>query len=65
MSAINLPNLPPIRTKPLKANTVVIVAVKTGNPIKIAAPLAAAMLKKPKCHYLASSDRYALLVMVL
>ena len=41
MSAINEPNLPPISTKPLKAKTVVIVAVKTGSPIKVAAFFAA------------------------
>ena len=41
MSAINEPNLPPMSTNPLKASTVVIVAVKTGKPIKVAAFLAA------------------------
>ena len=32
ISAINDPNLPPIRTKPLKAKMVVIVAVKLATP---------------------------------
>ena len=41
ISAINDPNLPPIRTKPLKAKIVVMVAVKTGSPINVAAFFAA------------------------
>ena len=41
ISAINEPNLPPISTKPLKAKTVVMVAVKTGSPINVAAFFAA------------------------
>ena len=41
ISAINEPNLPPMSTNPLKASTVVIVAVNTGRPIKVAAFLAA------------------------
>ena len=47
MSAIRLPNLPPIATKPKKAIIVVIVAQKTGDDILFAAFSAAVVGSSP------------------